>query len=71
MKEYRVEFLRKEIKSIAPIKKDAPVRENFLEERTGDTILAVFHAENDKKARQKAKELSRSLKTGKLAHARD
>jgi hypothetical protein len=71
MKGYRVEFLKKEVKSIVPMKEDGPVSENFLEEKTGDTIVAVIHAENDKKARRKAKELSDSLKTGKLAHERD
>ena len=71
MKKYRVEFVRKEVKSIVPIAEKAPLNETFLDEKTGDTILASFHAENDKKATQKANELSRSLKTGELAHKRD
>ena len=70
MKKYRVEFVRKEVKAITPTEEDIPSNETFLEEKTGDTILAIFHAENSKKARKKAEELSQSLKTGELAHKR-
>lgn len=70
MKKYRVQFVNYEIKSLAPTEQDIPSNETFLEERTGDTIWAILHAENDEQAKQKAKELSHSLRTGDLPHQR-
>ena len=61
MKKYRVEFLKYEIKSIAPTDQEIPSNDTFLEENTGDTIWAILHAENDAKAREKAEELAVSL----------
>jgi hypothetical protein len=70
MKKYRVEFINKVIKSIAPTEQEIPSNDTFLEERTGDTLWAILHAENDEQAQIKAKELAQSLKTGELPHKR-
>jgi len=67
MKKYRVEFLKYEVKSIAPTEQEIPSNDTFLEENTGDTIWAILHAEND----EKAEELAVSLKTGDLPHSRN
>jgi hypothetical protein len=71
MKKYRVEYVKGEIKEIAPTNMEIPANETFLEEKAGDTIWAIFHAENDEKAQLKAKELAEALKTGKLPHPRE
>jgi hypothetical protein len=71
MKKYRVEFVKYEIKSITPTEQEIPSNETFLEENTGDTIWAILHAENDEKAKEKAKELAVSLRTGDLPHSRN
>ena len=70
MKKYRVQFINHEIKSIDLTEQEIPTNDTFLEERTGDTIWAILHAENDEQARQKADELVHSLKTGDLPHKR-
>jgi hypothetical protein len=66
MKKYRVQFNNYEIKSIAPTEQEVPSNDTFLEERTGDTIWAILHAEDDEKAKEKAEELAHSLRTGEL-----
>ena len=66
MKKYRVQFINYEIRSIAPTEQEVPSNDTFLEERTGDTIWAILHAEDDEKAKQKAEELANSLRTGEL-----
>lgn len=70
MKKYRVEFFKNEVQSVSPTEQEIPSNETFLEEHTGDTIWAILHAENDEQAKEKAEELSRSLKTGNLPHPR-
>ena len=71
MKKYRVEFLKYQVKSIAPTEQEIPSNDTFLEETTGDTIWAIIHAEDDGKAREKAEELAKALKTGDLPHKRN
>jgi hypothetical protein len=71
MKKYRVEYVRNEVKSISPTESDIPSNETVLEEKTGDTIWAVFHAENDDEAKKKAEELANALRTGELPHKRE
>lgn len=66
MKKYRVEFINYEIRSIASTEQEIPSNDTFLEERTGDTIWAILHAENDEEARKKAESLSHSLRSGEL-----
>ena len=68
MKKYRVEFVKFEIKSIAPTEEEIPSNDTFLEEQTGDTIWAIIHAENETKAREKAGKLANSLKTGVISN---
>jgi hypothetical protein len=68
MKKYRVEFVNYEVRSISTTEQEIPSNDTFLEERTGDTIWAILHAENDEQARKKTKELSHSLQTGELPH---
>lgn len=71
MKKYRVEYIRNEVKSISPTEQEIPANETFLEDRVGDTIWAIFHAEDDEHARKKAEELAKALKTGELPHKRE
>ena len=71
MKKYRVQFINHEVKVVEPTEQEIPSNDTFLEQRTGDTIWAILHAEDDEHAKQKAQELARSLKTGELPHPRE
>lgn len=62
MGKYRIEFVRNEIKSIHPTEQDVPTNDTILEERTGDIMYAIIHADNDEQAREKAERLQSNLK---------
>ena len=64
MKKFRVEFINFELKSVTPTEQEIPSNDTFLEERTGETIWAIIHAEDEDKAREKAERLALNLKTG-------
>jgi hypothetical protein len=64
MKKYRVELINFQVKSIHPTEQEVPSNDTILEERTGETIWAIIHAENDERAREKAERLAVELKTG-------
>jgi hypothetical protein len=64
MKKYRVELKNFQVKSIHPTEQEVPSNDTILEERTGETIWAIIHAENDDLAREKAERLAVELKTG-------
>jgi hypothetical protein len=62
MSKYRVELDRFEIKSIQPTEQEIPTNDTILEERTGDTMYVILHADNDEEAREKAERLANNLK---------
>ena len=68
MKKYRVELVKYEVQSVVPTEEEIPSNDTFLEERTGDTIWAIIHAENDENAREKAEKLAHNLKTGTVSN---
>jgi hypothetical protein len=62
MSKYRVELDRFEIKSIQPTEQEIPTNDTILEERTGDIMYVILHADNDEEAREKAERLANNLK---------
>ena len=62
MGKYRVEFNRYEIKSIQPTEQEEPSNDTILEERVGDIMYVIMHADNDEQAREKAERLAANLK---------
>jgi len=68
MQKFRVELYKYEVRSVLPTVEEEPLNDTFLEERTGDTIWAIIHAEDEKKAREKAEKLAHNLKTGTISN---
>ncbi len=66
MQKFRVEIFKYEVKSVNLTEEEIPSNDTFLEEKTGDTIWAIIHAEDEAKAREKAEKLAQHLKTGSL-----
>jgi hypothetical protein len=62
MGKYRVEFVKNEIKSIHPTEQEVPVSDTILEDKTGDTMYVILHADNEQQAREKAQHLQSNLK---------
>jgi hypothetical protein len=62
MQKYRVEFKNLEIQSILPTEQDVPESDTILEEKTGETVYAIMHAENENEAREKAERLADNLR---------
>ena len=69
MQKFRVEFSKFEVKSVKQTEEEIPSNDTFLEERTGDTIWAIIHAEDEEKAREKAERLAQNLKTGMVSNS--
>ena len=62
MGKYRVEFVKNEIKSIHLTEQEVPVSDTILEDKTGDTMYVILHADNEQQAREKAQHLQSNLK---------
>ena len=62
MKRYRVEFINLEIKNIQLTEQGTHEGDTILEERTGETLYATMHAENEAEAREKAERFADNLR---------